>query len=92
MNEEVYFTHREKLVIALIGERGLTNKAIAAFLGISLRTAETFIAHVKEKIKMHSSRSFTRWCVLNYSGLLDKKDAKRIKDGSSYYSNNHQEA
>ena len=51
--ESVRMTQREREVIALIGE-GLSNKEIAARLGIAVHTVKSHVRNVMEKLALHS--------------------------------------
>jgi two-component system response regulator NreC len=55
-------TNREREVLQLIVE-GLTNKAIAQKLSISVKTVETHRAHIMNKLKIHDQASLTRFAL-----------------------------
>lgn len=57
-------TGRERTVVQLIAE-GHSNKEIALFLGISLKTVETHRATVMRKLNLSSSAALVRYAVRN---------------------------
>jgi DNA-binding NarL/FixJ family response regulator len=57
-------TGREREIVQLLAE-GLSNKAVAGALGISLRTAETHRASVLRKLSLDSLASLVRYAIRN---------------------------
>lgn len=57
-------TGREREIVQLLAE-GLSNKAVACTLGISLRTAETHRASVLRKLSLDSLASLVRYAIRN---------------------------
>jgi len=55
-------TPREREVLVLIAH-GLTNKEIAAELGLSVKTVETHRAKLMEKLDLHSVAGLTRYAI-----------------------------
>jgi len=55
-------THREKEVLKLIAE-GYTNKEIARFLSISVRTAEKHRENIMEKLGLHTTAALTTFAL-----------------------------
>lgn len=57
-------TGREREIVQLLAE-GLSNKAVACALGISLRTAETHRASILRKLSLDSLASLVRYAIRN---------------------------
>jgi len=55
-------TEREREVLQLVAE-GLTNKAIADRLTVSVKTVENHRAHLMDKLKLHDTAALTRYAV-----------------------------
>ncbi len=55
-------TGREREVLTLLAE-GLSNKAIAEKLGISVRTAETHREHLARKLEIHTVAGLTKYAI-----------------------------
>jgi DNA-binding NarL/FixJ family response regulator len=55
-------TSREKHVLKLVAE-GHTSKEIAALLGLSVKTAESYRAHVMEKLDIHDTAGLVRYAI-----------------------------
>ncbi len=55
-------TQREVEVLKLLTD-GLSNKAVAAKLGISVRTAETHREHLVSKLKIHTLAGLTKYAI-----------------------------
>jgi len=55
-------TGREREVVALLAE-GLSNKDVAAKLGISVRTAETHRQHLSHKLNIHTIAGLTKYII-----------------------------
>jgi DNA-binding NarL/FixJ family response regulator len=53
---------RERQVLQLVAE-GQTSKAIAVVLGVSVKTAESYRAHVMEKLKIHDTAGLVRYAI-----------------------------
>jgi non-specific serine/threonine protein kinase len=53
---------REREVAALIA-RGLTNREIAHELGVSVRTADAHVEHIRNKISVRSRAQIAAWIV-----------------------------
>ncbi len=53
---------RERHVMALVG-RGRSTREIATQLGLSVKTVESHLAHIKEKLGLSSGRELTRLAV-----------------------------
>jgi DNA-binding NarL/FixJ family response regulator len=53
---------RERQVLQLIAE-GKTTKEVAAFLGISVKTAETYRTRIMEKLDVHETASLVRYAI-----------------------------
>jgi DNA-binding NarL/FixJ family response regulator len=62
-------THRERQTLQLIAE-GLTNKRIALYLNISMKTVEKHRANLMEKLNLHSTATLTAFAVKK--GLIDR--------------------
>jgi DNA-binding NarL/FixJ family response regulator len=60
------FTQREQEVVALVAD-GLSNKAIAARLGVSTRTVEGHINHIFTKLGVESRTELVRFVLTNPS-------------------------
>ncbi len=58
----VTLTGRELTVLVLLAE-GLSNKGVAAKLGISVRTAETHRQHLSHKLNIHTVAGLTKYVV-----------------------------
>lgn len=67
---EATLTRRETEVLALLAE-GHPSKAIAAKLGIGLRTVETHRAHLMEKLQLQSVAQLTRYAITRGITPLD---------------------
>jgi two-component system nitrate/nitrite response regulator NarL len=67
-------SNREREVLIGIAE-GLSNKQLAARLGISARTVETHRGHIMQKLKIHSIAGLTRFAVSQ--GLVTAQGAVR---------------
>jgi DNA-binding NarL/FixJ family response regulator len=61
-------THRERQTLQLIAE-GLTNKRIALYLSISMKTVEKHRANMMEKLNLHSTAALTAFAVKK--GVID---------------------
>ncbi len=57
-------TPREREILQLLAE-GKSNKEVAGFLGISVKTAETHRANVMLKLDFHSITDLVRYAVRN---------------------------
>jgi len=57
-------TPREREILQLLAE-GKSNKEVAGFLGISVKTAETHRANVMLKLDFHSITDVVRYAVRN---------------------------
>jgi DNA-binding NarL/FixJ family response regulator len=57
-------TLRERQIVALVGE-GLANKAIAAHLGLSVRTVEGHMNHVFAKLGLEARTELVRFALTN---------------------------
>ena len=62
--DDLVLTPREAQIVQLIAE-GHSNKAIAALLGISLKTVETHRASVMRKLNLSSSAALVRYAIRN---------------------------
>jgi two-component system nitrate/nitrite response regulator NarL len=60
--DAVTLTGRELTVLILLAE-GLSNKGVAAKLGISVRTAETHRQHLSHKLNIHTVAGLTKYVV-----------------------------
>jgi len=61
-------TSREAQVLKLVAE-GHTSKEIAVLLGLSVKTAESYRAHVMEKLDIHETAGLVRYAIRR--GLVD---------------------
>lgn len=61
-------SHRERQVLQLVGE-GHSTKAIAALLGISVKTADTHRTRLMEKLDIHQTAGLVRYAIR--SGLVE---------------------
>lgn len=61
-------TGRERQVLQLVAE-GKTTKEIAASMGISVKTAESYRAHVMEKLNIHDTAGLVRYAIRR--GLIE---------------------
>jgi len=68
--DSAVLTGREREVVALLAE-GLSNKDVAAKLGISARTAETHRQHLSHKLNIHTIAGLTKY-VLQHKLPLPK--------------------
>lgn len=59
---------RERQVLQLVGE-GHSTKAIAALLGISVKTADTHRTRLMEKLDIHQTAGLVRYAIR--SGLVE---------------------
>jgi DNA-binding NarL/FixJ family response regulator len=59
-----HLTLRERQIVALVGE-GLANKAIAAHLGVSVRTVEGHMNHVFAKLGLETRTELVRFALTN---------------------------
>ncbi|HTT85776.1 MAG TPA: LuxR C-terminal-related transcriptional regulator, partial [Acidimicrobiales bacterium] len=57
-------TLRERQIVALVGE-GLSNKSIAAHLGVSVRTVEGHMNHVFAKLDLEARTELVRFALTN---------------------------
>jgi DNA-binding NarL/FixJ family response regulator len=57
-------TKREREVLVLLAQ-GSRNKSIAKTLGISVRTAEVYRAHIMDKLNLHSMSDLMIYAVRN---------------------------
>ena len=57
-------TRRERQIVQLIAE-GHTNRKIAKLLNISLKTVETYRAHIMRKLNVSSSATLVRYAIRN---------------------------
>ena len=57
-------TLRERQIVALVGE-GLANKAIAAHLGLSVRTVEGHVNHIFAKLGLEARTELVRFALTN---------------------------
>jgi DNA-binding NarL/FixJ family response regulator len=55
-------TTRERQVLQLVGE-GKSSKEVAAFLGISLKTAESHRTRIMQKLDIHETASLVRYAI-----------------------------
>jgi DNA-binding NarL/FixJ family response regulator len=74
-SEGRHITARERQVVALVAD-GLSNKAIAARLGVSTRTVEGHINHVFTKLGIESRTELVRFALTN--GLLVQDSSVRL--------------
>jgi len=58
-------TKREREVLLLLAQ-GSRNKSIAKTLGISVRTAEVYRAHIMDKLNLHSMSDLMLYAVRNH--------------------------
>ena len=58
---------RERQVLQLVAE-GRTSKEVAGVLGVSVKTAESYRAHVMEKLDIHDTAGLVRYAIR--SGLI----------------------
>jgi two-component system, NarL family, response regulator NreC len=61
-------TPRERQVLQLVAE-GNTSKEIAVLLGVSVKTAESYRAHVMEKLDIHHTAGLVRYAIR--AGLVE---------------------
>lgn len=61
---------RREFEIAKLVSHGLTNRAIAARLGISERTVESHVEHVREKLQMRNRAEIAAWAVTQRSNAI----------------------
>jgi DNA-binding NarL/FixJ family response regulator len=66
-------TLRERQIVALVGE-GLANKAIAAHLGVSVRTVEGHMNHIFAKIGRETRTELVRFALTNGLASPDSSD------------------
>jgi DNA-binding NarL/FixJ family response regulator len=59
-----HLTLRERQIVALVGE-GLANKAIAAHLGVSVRTVEGHLNHIFAKLDLETRTELVRFALTN---------------------------
>jgi len=64
LNSRSRLTPREREIVQLLAE-GKSNKEIAGFLGISVKTAETHRANIMLKLDFHSITELVRYAVRN---------------------------
>jgi len=66
----VHLTPRERQIVALVGE-GMSNRAIGAHLGVSVRTVEGHLNHVFSKMGMEGRTELVRFAVTNGQSVSD---------------------
>ena len=71
--EKEMLSEREKDVIVCV-VKGMTNKAIADKLFISINTVTTHRRNIAKKLKIHSSAGLTIYAIMNK--LVDIKEVK----------------
>jgi DNA-binding NarL/FixJ family response regulator len=69
-------TLRERQIVALVGE-GLANKAIAAHLGLSVRTVEGHMNHIFAKLGLEARPELVRFALTNGIATLTPSDGVR---------------
>jgi len=62
--DEAHLTRRERQIIALVAE-GLSNRSVAAHLGLSFRTVEGHLNHVFAKLGLEGRTELVRFALTN---------------------------
>lgn len=75
-------SEREEQVLRLIGF-GFTNREIAARLGVSIKTAETFRARICQKLGLHSRAELVQYALRMGLVSAEGDDARRGKSPGS---------
>jgi DNA-binding NarL/FixJ family response regulator len=70
-----HLTLRERQIVALVGE-GLANKAIAAHLGVSVRTVEGHMNHIFAKLDLDTRTELVRFALTNGLATPDSVESE----------------
>ncbi len=63
-------TERERQILILVA-KGMSNKEIARYLGVSLQTVKTHVSHILQKLKVRSRAEATRYTLALLRSSLD---------------------